>query len=116
MPTINTGTTALTTVLIDGDDVNVNAQQIFVYEQTSAGSPTPANSILLGNTTTTPGGGAFGGADENGENFALVVGLSGLTSYTLGATGAAGDIYFVASNGNIILKAPEQNSLTEAAG
>src|SRR5262249_48430174 len=100
--TITTGTTAPTTVFIEGDDVNVNAQQILIYEQTSTGTPTAANSVLLGDTTTTPTGGTFGGTDETNENIAQVVVLSGLTSYTLGATGATGDIFFVANNGNII--------------
>jgi hypothetical protein len=58
--TITTGTTAPTEVEISGDYVNANAQQLYIYEQTSAGTPSPSNSILLGNTTTTATGGAFG--------------------------------------------------------
>ena len=71
--TINTGTTAPTTVLIEGDDVGVNTQQIFIYEQLSDGTPTAANSILLGNAATTPTGGSFGGTDANNENLAVTV-------------------------------------------
>jgi hypothetical protein len=54
MPTINTGTTAPTTVLIEGNEANANGQQIFVYEQEGAGAPTPANSLLLGSAITSP--------------------------------------------------------------
>src|ERR1700724_66146 len=99
--TINTGTTAPTTVLIESDDLNINAQEVFIYEQISAGVPSVTNSVLLGATSTTPTGGSFGGTDTNNEDIAVPVVLSGLTSYTLGATGATGDIFFVGNNGSI---------------
>ena len=43
---------------------------------------------------------AAGSLDQNGDNFAAVVVLSGATSYTLGATGSAGDIFFLNGTGN----------------
>ena len=52
--TINTGTTSPTVVLIQGDEVSANLSTVYVYEQTSAGTPSQSNSILLGSTTSTP--------------------------------------------------------------
>ena len=36
--TIDAGTTAPTAVLVEGNDIDANLQQIFIYEQTSAGA------------------------------------------------------------------------------
>ena len=99
MPTISTGTTAPTSVLVEGDYVAANQQQVFVYEQLISGTPSPSNSILVGNVQTTPNAGTFGGnggIDENGNDFALAVVLSGSTTYLLGATGASGNIFLSA--------------------
>src|SRR5215475_12518799 len=95
--TINIGTTAPTAVLIEGDDNNVNGQFLYIWEQLASGTPTGSNSILLTTAITTPNSGSFTG-DQRGEDFAATVVLSGLTSYQLGATGTAGDIFFVSQN------------------
>ena len=52
--TINTGTTAPTTVSISGDFVDVSGNEVYIWEQTAPGTPTGSNSILLGITFTTP--------------------------------------------------------------
>src|SRR5258708_35533472 len=99
--TINTGTTSPTAVLIEGDDININGQFVYIWEQASDGTPTGSNSFLLGTAITTPNGGSFGN-DQKNEDFAETIVLSGSTSYLLGATGAAGDIFFVSQNGALI--------------
>src|SRR5215469_4193089 len=99
--TINTGTTAPTAVLIEGDDNNINGQFLYIWEQLASGTPTGSNSVLLDTAITTPNNGSFTG-DQKGEDFATTVVVSGLTSYSLGATGAAGDIFFVAQNGALV--------------
>src|SRR5580765_2941123 len=51
--TLNTGTTAPTAVSIDGDLVNADENLVYIYEQTSGGTPISSNSLLMGNATTT---------------------------------------------------------------
>jgi hypothetical protein len=94
MPTtITTGTTAATTVLIAGNETGANDAEVVVWEQIVSGTPTGGNSILLGSTTSTGNSGSFS-SGALGDNFAVVVAPSGFTSYIVGATGAAGDIFF----------------------
>jgi hypothetical protein len=83
--TINTGTTAPTTVSIAGNDVNLDHTTIYIYEQTAAGTPTTNNSLLFGAPTTTHSAGTFA-TDQNGDDFADAVVLNGFNSYLLGAT------------------------------
>jgi hypothetical protein len=105
--TINTGTTAPTTVLIQGDDVAANTSVVYIWEQVVTESPpTPGNSILLGSTLATPnGGGSFTG-DRNSDDFAMTIVLDGLTSYSLGATGVAGDIFLSITTAILYRSAP----------
>src|SRR4051812_42910988 len=102
--TIDPGTTAPVLVTISGNTGSGAGNAIFIYEQTAAGlltiDPQGAgsitNAILVGTSPLT------GNTDAGGDNFTDIVVLNGFTSYTLGATGAAGDIFFVTSGNNVI--------------
>lgn len=120
--TITTGTTSPTSVVITGNYVNISSQTLYIYELTAAGTAGPTNSILLGTTTTTPSGGTFGangGVDQNGNNFSVVVVLSGSTSYLVDALtnlgGTAGQIFFVNSSGNRILSGTANGDINPAS-
>src|SRR3954467_3578842 len=109
--TIDTGTTAPITVSVSGDEALKKNSLIYIYEQTSDGPPTGSNSLLLGSPTTTDDVSPFD-IDENGDNFTSVVLLSGFSTYLLGDTGAAGDIFFTDQNGNIIPFGPSNDQIT----
>ena len=94
------GTTAPTTVLITGNFVSQPGADVYIFEQMASGAPDANNSTLVGYSLTTQSGGIF--ARNEPDNFADTVVLQGFTAYALGATGTAGDIFFVDSNGNTI--------------
>jgi hypothetical protein len=112
--TINIGTTAPTVVTISGDQVDTDKGTVYIYEQTVDGVPSGSNSILLAEAIDTKDMPPFE-TDQNGADFAETLVLRGFTSYILGETGTAGDIFFVDENGNLIPFGTAMGEITDLA-